>query len=349
MQTRCTRYVPIGVVAVLGACLAWSAWGATGPRAETREAEVVTLTLEQFVHSVLANHPDLEVASRASARDANARPANARPTRGAPLVVRPPRGASDATEAELRDRVNRVLLQAIQAYWNQVRDLGAVEIRKKAVAAAETLARRAGGSGESDATDLLLRSTAETFLAETRIALHRATQRAADGEDALKLLMNDETLSVSSDTRLLLLTEPVEPPAATYPDETIGLDLALRNRLGTTEIPRDKAERKRVESLALEVRGARRRIESARTMFLLARDRVRAAEKALEAADETEKAQQREAAGGLLIRIRAQAALADAQLQLLAARVDHEIALADWDRATGQLHERWSLRIQADS
>ena len=79
---------------------------------------------------------------------------------------------------------------------------------RKPTAAAGTVAAPDTGT----AADVLAR-TAETYLAETRIALALARRKAGEGQDRLKLLLNDESVSVWSDTRLVLLTEPVDPPA----------------------------------------------------------------------------------------------------------------------------------------
>ena len=51
----------------------------------------------------------------------------------------------------------------------------------------------------------------------------------------------------------------------------------------------------------------------------------------------------------LLLRIRAEAALADAERQLLSARTDYQIAQAAWQRATGELLDEWNITLQGQT
>jgi len=346
MPTRAIRWSAGGSLAALGVCVASVTCVAAEPsRREGPRAEVqaVALSLEEFLRAVLSNHRDLEVPSRTSRPGTGAEPRG----RGL-LAVRASGPAAGATEAGLRELVNRVLFQAIRAYWNQVRDLEDVEIRERAVAAAEDVARRIRGDADREAAELLY-ATARTVLAEARIDLHRARQRAAAGEDALKLLMNDEMLSVVSETRLVLLTRVQEPPPMDDLDVEGGIDTAIRNDRVMWEDRRDKLARSRYETLAAELKTARRGALAARAMFLLARSRRTAAEKALDAADEMQRRRVPVTAGGLLARIRAEQSLCDAERQVLTACVDYEIALAAWDRATGDLADRWNIRIEAAS
>ncbi|MGB2822854.1 MAG: hypothetical protein WBF17_17865 [Phycisphaerae bacterium] len=344
MQRRPVRWIAVGAAVALVVCI--SSAVRVAAQASRREVagpgpQAVSLTLDELIRTVLSNHPDLEAASSATTRGTDARP-----SRGALLAVGYSAAGAGATEAGLRELVNSVLFEAIRAYWGQVRSIEEVEIRERAVSAAEAIARGARGGANAEETELLA-ATAQTFLAETRISLHQAQQQAAAGEDRLKLLMNDEMLSVVTDTRLVLLTEAQEPPPMDDLDVEEGIDTAVFNGLASEEDRRDKAARRRYETLALELKTARRQSLAARTMFLLARSHQTAAQKALDAADEMRPDRQTSAAAVLLARIRAEQALCDAERQLIAACVDYHIALAAWDRATGELHETWNIRIEA--
>ncbi len=345
MQSRPARWIAVGAASALVVCISSAvrvAAQASRQAAAGPEPQAVALTLDEFLRTVLSNHPDLEAASSATTRGTNARP-----PRRALVAVGYSGTGTGATEAGLRELVNSLLFEAIRAYWNQVRNLEEVEIRERAVSATEAMARgarRGADAGEAE----LLAATAQTFLAETRIALHQARQRAAAGEDRLKLLMNDEMLSVASDTRLVLLTEAQEPPPMDDLDVEEGIDTAVFNGLASEADRRDKAARRRYEALAAGLKATRRQALAARTMFLLAGRRQMAAQKALDAADEMRRDRQTSPGAVLLATIRAEQALCDAERQLIAACVDYEIALAAWDRATGELHERWNIRLEAE-
>ena len=344
MQIRSVRWIGVAALLLLGVYIASATWGAAGPsggRIAVGEPAVVALRIEEVIQSVLTNHPDLEAGPPSTAQAPRAHRGGA-----GRLVVRPSSPSGRATQQWLEDLVDHLLFQAIESYWGQVRRIGEVEIRRQAVAEAEAMA--AGSRGRADPeTARLLAQTAQTFLAEARIALHQAVQQRDAGEDELKLLMNDETLSVSSETRLELLTEAPEPLLIDDPDLLWGIETAVHERLGAREDRRDKSARREYEMLAMEVKSAYRRAKSARAMFLLARERLTAAQKALAAAARLGEAGDAATAGLLLAEMRAQQALTGARGQELTARVDYEIALAAWDRALGRLAETWRIGLDA--
>ena len=345
MQSRAARWIAVGAALALVVCIS-SAVRVAAQASRQAEAgpkpQAVALTLDEFLRTVLSNHPDLEAASSAASRGTSTRPA-----RQALLAVGYSGTGAGAADPGLRELVNRVLFEAIRAYWGQVRAIEEVKIRQRAVSAAEETAGRIRGQAAPETADLL-HATAETVLIEARIALYQAQQQAAAGEDRLKLLMNDEMLSIVSETNLLLLTEAQEPPPVGNLDVEEGIDTAVFNGLASEEDRRDKAARKRYETLALELKAIRRQALGARRMFSLARSRQTAAQKALAAADEMRRDRETSAGAVLLARIRAEGALSDAERQLIAACVDYEIALAAWDRATGELHERWNIRLEGE-
>ena len=331
-----------GFAGVVWLCAVGSAAAAAERDANTagREPPAVSLNLDTFIRSVLINHPELEVAAPDADLDNKAKP-----RLGTQLVVWAPTGG-EAAETKLRQRVNHVLFQAIEAYWEQVRRLEDVKLRERALAEAVATARGVKTASGADASELPLR-TAETYHAEMRIALHRSRQEAEFGEDHLKRMMNDEALRVDSETEIDLLDEAPEPAPSEDMDVDEGIREAIRNRLGGKEDRRDRAARRKIEAAAFEVKTARRHARDARTMFLLAKDRRAAAEKALKAADRDEETREATTPGHVLARLRAAAALTDADRQLQTARVDYQIALAAWHRATGELHEEWHIGVEA--
>jgi len=329
-----------GLAGALWLCLSTAAPAAErDANASGREPPAVSLRLDTFVRIVLINHPELEVAAPDADPDRKARP-----TLGTQLVVWAPTGG-EAAEAKLRRRVDTVLFQATEAYWEQVLRLEDVQLRERALAEAAATARGVNRGAGKDTSALPLR-TAQTYLTEMRIALHRSRQEAELGEDRLKLMMNDEALRVESETEIDLLDEAPEPPPPGDLDLDDGIHEAIRDRLGGQENRQDRAGRRKTETVAFEVKAARRRAGDARAMFLLATERRDAAEKALQAADRDEETREPTTPGHVLARIRAADALTDADRQLAAARVDYQIALAAWRRARGDLHEEWHVGVE---
>jgi hypothetical protein len=438
MRTGSKRRTAAGVLSALGLCLAaglavaaegvsTGTPGAQGPgqgqAGPAAQAQTVEITLEDFVARVLANHPDLDFASPTTAPAAAPRPSpvktaqtidhpvSGRPALPAPLMVRQPKtaAAAAASEARLRETVETVVYQAVEAYWDQVRRQGTVKICKAAVARAAETTRRfqgnpdvgasaaqpadtsAGTGTVTTAADVSAR-TAETWLLETRIALAQARRHAGEGQDRLKLLLNDDSISVESDTRLVLVTEPVDPPTGSSMDLEVGMDTAAYVRLDPTEDRRDKAARRKYETVAMEVKRAYRQSAVARTLFALACDRAAAAQKTLDADDAasglaasprpagangagaaangTGAAVNPAASGGaaanaaagspgaapgtrrrsvgdaLLLRLRAEASLAEAERQILSARTDYQTAQTAWQRTTGELLDEWNISLQ---
>jgi hypothetical protein len=332
-----------------------------------------------------------------------------RPALPAALVVRQakgsataqPAGAASAGEARLRETVETVVFQAVEAYWDQVRRQGDVRICRTAVARAADTTLRYQGNPDANANAILATGTAagaatggagdvpartaETYLAETRIALAKARRLAGEGQDRLKLLLNDEAVSIWSDTRLVLLTEPADPPAGQNLDLRTGIDTASYVRLDPADDRHDKSARRKYETVAAEVKRAYRQSIAARALFTLARDRAAAAQKALDADDAAngvtsggtgaagtagtgagaapaagsaaDAGASRVAAGprrrsvgdALLLRLRAEAALADAERQLLSARTDYQTAQSAWQRATGELLDEWNITLQSQA
>jgi hypothetical protein len=431
MRTGSTRRTAVGVLSALGVCLAAGIGlaadgGGAGtpaagqaPASPAAQSQTVEISLEDFVARALTNHPDLDFASASSApatapRPAAARtmqpadhPVSGRPALAAPLVVRQakgsataqPAGAAGTDEARLREMVEAVVWQAVEAYWDQVRRQGDVQICKTAVARAVETTRRFQGNPDANANGILAANTppaagtgtgadvpartVETYLAETRIALAKARRLAGEGQDRLKLILNDEAVSIWSDTRLVLLTEPADPPAGSSLDLGVGIGTAAYVRLDPADDRRDKSARRKYETVALEVKRAYRQSAAARALFALARDRAAAAQKTLDA-DEAASggvaagaaassaagagaatggpaapaaaagtsssatgARRRSAGDTLLLRLRAEAALADADRQLLSARTDYQTAQAAWQRATGELLDEWNITLQA--
>lgn len=344
MHTRSIRRTAVAFLASVSACLALAA-GITPGEGEgaDRQSDVqaVTLSLDQFVQTVLRNRPDLEVADGAAEAGGGDR-AGPAPL----LVVRPSAHGGPSSKAGLGDLIDRLLFEAIEAYWDQVRLLGELKLCEQAAARADAIDRRlAARSGLEEGQ--LSATTAETFSDSRQIPLHYARQRAAAGEDRLKLLMNDETLSVTSEAPLILMTEPPDPPALDDRNLLDGVRTAERNRLAVTLDWRDKVARRKLETQASEVKSAYRRAAAARTVFRLSQKYVLAAQRAMDAAEDAERAATRTAPEVLLARIRAEEALTEAQRELLAARGDYQIALAAWYRATGELHEQWNVQIEA--
>jgi len=319
--------------------------------AETRDAnrpaeqpQALSLSLDTFVRSVLINHPELEVAEPSAQRPAAE---GSRTSRLGPLpeivVWSAPTAGGDVTK--LRERVNSVLYQAIEAYWEQVRRLEEVKLRERALTEAQATARNAQGQSDEQAGDVPVR-TAETALAEARIALHRTQLDADAGADRLKLLMNDEALPVETETKLVLTEDASEPPRSDDLDLDGGIHTALRNRLAGREDRRDRAARRRYEAIVFELKAALRQAADARVMLLLAKDRQTAAQKALEAADRIEETRKPTGTAHLLARLGSHEAFADAERQLATAKVDYQIALAAWYRATGELNDNWRIGVE---